>query len=241
VRKLDDAYLSPFGDTLLPTELTHRPNTVSQQPTTAFTRTPAPLALFLAYARLHTLHTPQHLYIAQAPLSALPQALQADLPVPQLILEAGKGDIYDTSLWLGVAPTVTPLHRDPNGNLLVQIVGRKRVRLLAPRLGEEVLKDVREVVGRGCGGGRVRGDEMMVGEEREGLERVVWEEFGESCGKGEALEAEMNAGDGLFIPHGWWHAVRGVGVGLTGSVRGKMMDCKCRSELTGLQVNWWFR
>jgi len=33
----------------------------------------------------------------------------------------------------------------------------------------------------------------------------------------------LEAGDGMFIPKGWWHSVKGVGKGIIGS------------------ANWWFR
>ena len=137
------------------------------------------------------------------------------------MLQAGKGDIYDSSLWLGVAPTYTPLHRDPNPNLFVQLAGRKTVRLLAPDTGEGVYERVKRAVGgQGDGKGVIRGEEMMKGKEREVLEDLVWgkRDVGE-----DGWEAVVEGGDGVFIPQGWWHSLKGPGEGVTGS------------------VNWWFR
>ena len=71
---------------------------------------------------------------------------------------------------------------------------------------------------------------MMHGAERERLESAIWgtdeatagEELMESKGAdGDELngwEGELEAGDALFIPMGWWHAVHGVGRGVTASV-----------------------
>lgn len=159
------------------------------------------------------------IYIAQAPLPDLPSSMRADLPTPELVLKAGKGDVYDSSIWLGQAPTYTPLHKDPNPNLFVQLAGRKVVRLYAPKAGMRVFSRVQEMIGGG-GSASMRGEEMMVGEEREVLEKEVW---GEGESGGDAWEAELEGGDALFIPKGWWHSVKGVGGGINGS------------------VNWWFR
>lgn len=83
----------------------------------------------------------------------------------------------------------------------------------------------------------MRGLEMMRGDERRVLEEVVWgkddgdqehsthqgQQDGNYVGASGMWEAEVGPGDALFIPLGWWHSVKGVGRGMTGS------------------VNWWFR
>ena len=196
---------------------------------TLFQRGPAPLALFISWVALATSPnadssaSASRLYLAQAPLSILPAPLQSDLPVPKLVVQAGKGDVYDSSLWLGVAPTYTPLHRDPNPNLFVQLAGTKVVRLLKPEAGDAVFESVKKTVGSDGGASKAfRGEEMMKGKEREMLERAVWSEGGGEFVNG-GLEAELKAGDGIFIPQGWWHSIKGIGDGVTGS------------------VNWWFR
>lgn len=60
-----------------------------------------------------------------------------------------------------------------------------------------------------------RGDGREEGEEEEGEEGGQAEEEEREI---EGYEAKLAAGDALFIPQGWWHSVRGVGQGLTGSV-----------------------
>ncbi|GAB7361029.1 hypothetical protein MBLNU230_g1070t1 [Neophaeotheca triangularis] len=212
--ELNHNHLSPYADTVLPIEITSDTN---------FARVEQPLSLFLHHLRTLKLQDPAtntRMYIAQASLADLPQPLQSELPAPLHVTQAGKGDIYASSLWLGLAPTETPLHRDPNPNLFVQLAGTKRVRLCAPRVGDGVFAAVRERCGEGVGSMAIRGEEMMVGAERGELERVVW---GEGVDGSRFWEADVGRGDGLFIPKGWWHSIRSVGEGVVGS------------------VNWWFR
>lgn len=177
-----------------------------------FTQTSLRFDVFLDYLNLDNI-PPEipSLYLAQEPLlQSFPQLSTQLLPVPEYVMKAGKGDIYATHLWMGRAgETNTPLHKDPNPNLFVQLAGRKRARLFSPELG-------RELMGKYSGSAAERnlrtGDEMMVGKQKEDLERVVWSEDTES-GEIEGFETELGAGDGLFIPKGWWHAVKGVGEG----------------------------
>jgi hypothetical protein len=117
-------------------------------------------------------------------------------------------------VWIGHPPTYTPLHRDPNPNLFVQLAGEKVVRLLAPDEGQSVFAAVRAQLGKsgGRGAAAIRGEEMMQGGERALLDEAVW-------GDDERVfEAKLGAGDGLFIPKGWWHSIKGVGEDVTGSV-----------------------
>ncbi|ODA82200.1 hypothetical protein RJ55_00706 [Drechmeria coniospora] len=161
------------------------------------------------------------LYIAQSLLSDLPTPLQPDLPTPELVLRAGKGDVYSSSIWLGTEPTYTPLHRDPNPNLFCQLCSRKLVRLLPPSSGDRIYYEV-QVRTRQQGNGRIRTTEMMEGAEREILYDAIWNS---NELPDELHEAALSPGDALFIPKGWWHSVRSVG-----------MD----GQLNG-SANWWFR
>jgi hypothetical protein len=230
---LNVEYLEQHGaDALVPLELTQSQPQNSEidehddNSQLSFRKFHAPLSLFLQWIRdAETQSQPSstRLYLAQCQLLDLPQTLRNDIPTPRLVAESGKGDIYDTNIWVGYPPTYTPLHRDPNPNLFVQLAGRKVVRLLAPQDGQAVFARVRRQLGRS--GGRdatvFRGEEMMQGRERDLLERGVWGdvhvegEEGETC---EGFEAELEAGDGLFIPKGWWHSIKGVGTNVTASV-----------------------
>lgn len=201
-------------------------STVSSSPGSRFFQLFAPLKLlhkaleFNQSRRVSSCSTVE-LYIAQSLLADLPAELQRDLPTPKLVLEAGKGDVYSSSIWLGTEPTYTPLHRDPNPNLFCQLHRQKVVRLLPPQLGERLYLQV-QVQLRQQGSSRIRGTEMMEGEERKVLHEAVWQPqkpIEEMC------EAELDAGDALFIPEGWWHSVKSKGA---------------LGDLNG-SVNWWFR
>ncbi|KAJ5570816.1 hypothetical protein N7535_004476 [Penicillium sp. DV-2018c] len=237
IASLNVDYLHKHGaEAFVPLELTECP---SLNPHTepkgakqlhSFRQFHAPLSLFLDWMRTAetTPTTPQssRLYLAQCQLLDLPAVLRDDFPIPEVVARAGNGDVYDTNVWIGHPPTYTPLHRDPNPNLFVQLAGEKVVRLLAPVEGQAVFGAVRRELGKS--GGReaaaFRGEEMMQGAERVLLDEMVWGSpvsAGSDAGVG--FEARLGAGDGLFIPKGWWHSIKGVGEGVTGS------------------VNWWFR
>ncbi|KAL8795261.1 MAG: hypothetical protein Q9195_002272 [Heterodermia aff. obscurata] len=214
--KLDLSYLEQFGDAIVPLELNSNSDFHPDQQNTPFHRSEAPLSIFLRWAESADAHSPQRLYLAQASISDLPEQLRNDLPTPKFVSDAGKGDIYDTNLWLGVAPTYTPLHRDPNPNLFVQLAGRKIVRLLPPEAGQEIFSAVVAALGRDAST-IFRGDEMMHGDEKRLLEDQIWcdRDAGKSSGF-PGHETSLSSGDGLFIPKGWWHSIKGVGAGITG-------------------------
>ncbi|KAH7085734.1 hypothetical protein BKA63DRAFT_25968 [Paraphoma chrysanthemicola] len=215
---LNTTYLEQFDASIVPLELTQ----TDPNGTTTFERFEAPLSLLLAHMTGPL--TPQtRLYLAQHSLADLPSALQADLPTPALLKQLGRGDIYASSLWMGRPPTRTPLHRDPNPNLFVQLAGRKVVRLMKPDIGRTVYEKVLRNLGEAGGRANIRGEKMMQGAELEAMESVIWNDVEE--GKEEGVEAVLDAGDGLYMPLGWWHAVRGVGEGVGANA----------------SVNWWFR
>jgi hypothetical protein len=192
---------------------------LSQSNGRTFHRFNAPLSLFLEACRSTPAPIiPPRLYIAQAQIADLPKQLQDDLSTPRIVTEAGKGDVYDSNIWMGIPPTYTPLHKDPNPNLFVQLASSKRVRLFQPATGYAMFRDVQRRIGQN-GSASFRGDEMMEGPERDALDEEVW---GDGV-KGEGYETIVKRGDALFIPKGWWHSVKSVGNDVAAS------------------VNWWFR
>lgn len=227
--QLNHSYLDQFNDTILPYELikpasqqlkTANPTLnymlnaliADSDPDATFHRFSAPLELFLLAQE-----SISQLYIAQAQIFDLPKELREDLPTPNIVKQAGKGDIYDTNIWLGCPPTYTPLHKDPNPNLFVQLASRKEVRIFEPSTGREIFVQVQRQLGRN-GRESMRGAEMMEGKERELLDEAVWGK--DAKGGYTALVQPMDA---LFIPKGWWHSIKSVGDDVNAS------------------VNWWFR
>ncbi|KAM0322308.1 hypothetical protein ACHAQA_009598 [Verticillium albo-atrum] len=182
----------------------------------------APLLLLLKAVEYNKLNKDpiKKLYIAQSQLADLPKELREDLPTPSIVKEAGKGDVYSSSIWMGVEPTYTPLHRDPNPNLFCQLHSNKTVRLLPPKSGERLYRQVQTKLGR-PGNSRIRSAGMMEGPERVMMNAAVWGEGGAE----DIVEAHLKPGDALFIPTGWWH-----------SIKSNHLDGRLNAS-----VNWWFR
>ncbi|WP_198045741.1 cupin-like domain-containing protein [Novosphingobium aquimarinum] len=93
-------------------------------------------------------------------------------------------------MWIGPAGTFTPLHHDLTNNLLVQVVGRKRLILVSPDEWPNLYND-RHVF-------------SMV------KDLTAIEEPFEAARDIGALAFDMEPGDALFIPIGWWHQVRAL-------------------------------
>ncbi|KLU81515.1 hypothetical protein MAPG_00603 [Magnaporthiopsis poae ATCC 64411] len=164
----------------------------------------------------------RRLYIAQAPISDLPLELQGDLPVPELVLRAGKGDIYSTSIWMGLAPTYSPWHRDPNPNLFHQLHGGKTFRIMPPVPGEQVFREAQSRIGL-ASNPRIRTMGMFQGAETSALHEAIW---GPTSGRlSGLLEARLCPGTSLFLPKGWWHSVQS----------------ESEDGTLNASVNFWFR
>ncbi|KAK5956282.1 hypothetical protein OHC33_002858 [Knufia fluminis] len=205
-----------------------------------FDRINAPLRVLLSHidSKSNERTDTQSIYLAQHDLRDLPQVLQDDLPTPDLVKLAGKGDLYSSSLWLGRSPTYTPLHRDPNPNLFVQLAGTKVIRLFRPEIGDAIFDHMTKLLHQPQAekglpaehhprSASFRGEEMMMGRERSLLHDLVWCESldgrDNSAVLQHAQQARLGMGQVLFIPKGWWHSVKGIGDGVTAS------------------ANWWFR
>lgn len=214
--------LSRFGDAIVPLEIVS--GCAHGRTAETFERIDAPLALLLSHAKdfaeridnaaAKTRSDEIRMYMAQAQLIDLPPEMAADIATPKLVVQAGKGDIYDTNLWMGVPPTYTPLHKDPNPNLFLQLASEKVVRLYRPEVGLQLFRRVQEKL-HSRSSSVFRGVEMMQGPEKIALEDAVWGEGAETNGH----EVTVRAGDALFIPKGWWHSIKSVSdVDVTASV-----------------------
>jgi len=208
-------------------QVRHKPN--HEPSSVRFLQFEAPMSLLKAALRFNhnlpeTAQPLQGLYIAQASWDhvgwLLRQTIESQLETPNLVRHAGKGDVYNANLWMGLESTYTPWHRDPNPNYFIQMVGAKRVRLMAPQKGQALLFETLSRLGISSNP-RIRGAEMMEGRERQALEEAVW---GLNAPQ-DMFEVVLRPCDRLFIPKGWWHSLKSVG---------------SAGDLNA-SVNWWFR
>jgi len=97
--------------------------------------------------------------------------------------------------WLGPAGTVTPFHHDLTNNFMMQLLGRKRVRLIAPCHTPQLYNT------RHC---FTPVDGRAIDVER----------FPAMAGV-PVLDCELAPGEILFLPVGWWHFVEALDISLT--------------------------
>jgi hypothetical protein len=210
-RLLNMEYLEQFGDMTVPLEIRTQ-DTFGRQ---TFERFEGPFSMLLQHISEAKKGQSQdeysRLYLAQHSLLDLPEALRNDLPTPDLIKKIGQGDVYASSLWMGGTNTVTPLHRDPNPNLFVQLAGKKLIRMFRPDVGKQLYEQALASIGKSPGMPNLRGEEMMKGAEMKALEHAVWKEDTTLDPHTKGIEVELKKGGGVYIPLGWWHAVRGSG------------------------------
>lgn len=219
---LHDEYLIQYGDTVVAQEYSCFPKDFLGRQhkwiPSLFRRRELPLSYFLRWAKTGGIDKRFRIYLAQTSISALPSQMRDDLPAPDLVTNAGRGDVYGSSIWIGIPPTHTPLHYDPNPNVLVQLAGQKTVRLLPPDVGQGAFVQMQSSLGN-TGSASLRGEEMMNGKEGRWMEELIWADKPGGCRIAPfGFEAHLAQGDGIFIPKGWWHSVKGSGRGITASV-----------------------
>lgn len=95
----------------------------------------------------------------------------------------------DGFFWLGPRGTLTPWHHDLTNNLLVQVIGRKRVRMAPPWAFAQMRNS------RHCFSDW--GNEALPAGEGDGSAPPV-------------LETIIGPGEAIFLPVGWWHQVEAL-------------------------------
>jgi len=102
-------------------------------------------------------------------------------------------------LWFSPGDCVTPLHYDPWHTCFVQVYGKKRFTLFAPADAPWLYPD--EAAAHSGQKRASRVDITQPDEEQFPLFR-----------RATAIRVELGAGDMLYIPPGWWHAVKSLDV-----------------------------
>lgn len=149
----------------------------------------------------------QTLYLAQNDLAAFGR-LPDDIAVPSFLGDGriGLGRVYSSMLWLGPRGCVSPLHRDPLDNLLMQVVGRKRVSLLPKQTDLSCL-----YVGQSHD---QQSNTSAV--DVEGPDLTRFPRFESAL---PALQSTtLDPGDALYIPSKWWHHVRSLDLSISVNV-----------------------
>ncbi|ORY65293.1 uncharacterized protein BCR38DRAFT_457487 [Pseudomassariella vexata] len=169
-------------------------------------------------------------YLAQHQLFTQFPALRNDILIPDYCYTSPPPHPTDRSIdqpeldepllnaWFGPPGTITPLHNDPYHNLLVQVVGRKYVRLYSPLETERMHARGKEEgvemgntsmidVGVIEGWDHVPQDQDQDASDQEKNERVQ-----QAFKEVPFVDCILEPGDTLYIPNGWWHYVRGLSV-----------------------------
>lgn len=168
-------------------------------------------------------------YLAQHDLFAQIPSLRRDIAIPDycytnappphrsspLAEKHSKNAQLDEPLlnaWFGPAGTISPLHVDPYHNILAQVVGKKYVRLYAPR--ESAKLYVRGIEDGGVDMENTSAVDVGVlagwdGTEDEKLEAHKEFPLFKDAGY---VDCILNEGECLYIPVGWWHYVRSLTV-----------------------------
>jgi hypothetical protein len=106
-----------------------------------------------------------------------------------------------TSLWIGPAGTITPLHHDTTNILFAQLHGRKRIELVSPQETALLLDPV-------------HGFYSPV--DLDGLAAAPHPALQQLLVK----QVVLAPGDALYIPAGWWHRVTSLDVSISFSLLG---------------------
>ncbi|KAJ7090311.1 hypothetical protein B0H15DRAFT_838071 [Mycena belliarum] len=141
------------------------------------------------------------LYLAQHSLLMQFPDLRADIEVPDYVYAAlprqpgseppANDEQLVINLWLGPKGTVSPAHTDPYYNMYVQVVGYKTVWVAPPSCSAGMYAN-----------GNTAEVDVFATDQRH---RPKFTEH--VAGRG--MSERLGPGDMLYLPAGWWHAMRG--------------------------------
>lgn len=124
-------------------------------------------------------------------------ALHGDLGFLEKFLDHHAPSPYGM-MWIGPAGTVTPLHHDLTNNLIAQIVGRKRIKLVPAA-------DV----------GKIYNDQHVFSKIPDLDDPEIDMAQFPRLGRLRVYDVLLGPGDILFVPIGWWHQVKSLDFSVT--------------------------
>lgn len=139
-------------------------------------------------------------YLAQHPLFEQVPELMSDISEPEYCCLSDNLDDNavteetDINAWFGPKGTVSPLHYDPKHNLLVQVVGEKRIILYDPNESENLYPHEGSFLSNTA---QVNPEEPDYKTFPNYKNSVAW-------------ECHLKQGEMLYIPPKWWHHVRSL-------------------------------
>ncbi|KAF9283931.1 hypothetical protein BGZ68_005001 [Mortierella alpina] len=159
-------------------------------------------------------------YLAQHDLFEQIPRLRRDIDIPDYCMIETQDQVgYDPpddvllNAWFGPRGTVSPMHTDPYHNLLAQVVGRKYIRLYAPR---ETQKLYCYGSGSPAGADEATGEESKEAAMLSNTSQVNVEQpdLGQHPLFSEAqyVETILEPGELLYIPFQWWHYIRSLSI-----------------------------
>lgn len=174
-----------------------------------------PMRDFLHDYILHAADAPRIGYVAQHSLFSQIHGFEADFDVERFAFidtytsETSRRLVMPiVNVWLGPPGTYSPCHWDGYYNLLHQVVGRKRVRLFPPSVSEAMEPQTSHagLAATSATHNTAARDPGPVRQEEE-LNSALLEQ-----------RCDLEPGDTLLIPPGWWHSVEALPSPLPGTL-----------------------
>ncbi|KAK3818542.1 MAG: hypothetical protein J3Q66DRAFT_297854, partial [Benniella sp.] len=149
-------------------------------------------------------------YLAQHDLFDQIPRLRRDIDIPDYCMVGPREqDGYQPpddvllNAWFGPQGTVSPMHTDPYHNLLAQVVGKKYIRLYAP-------KETAKLYCYGSDEGSQAEEANMLGNTSQvDVEHPDLNQY-PLFAEAEYVEAILGPGEILYIPFQWWHYIRSL-------------------------------
>lgn len=136
-------------------------------------------------------------YITRQPITNY-EVLHNDFNIPNW---ADKNKSYSINMWFGEAGNVTPIHFDGDNNFLVQVFGRKLVKLYSPEDSEFLYPTY--------GRPGVKNHSQIL--DIDNPDYVMFPKFKIA----KVYDCILYPGDVLFIPSGWWHQVYSLDISIS--------------------------